>query len=147
MIRPRSNLGFAMNSALLIDFKIRPAISTIATTEMMIKKIALFLKRPKAAPVFVTYVMWNMLLMSGMDSPTASLRRTNDFKDWSTIRIAKIETKKTIPCCFLLWIGIVCNALRMGRLLTCEQVSAYCKIHISRISRLLCASGPRQSHK
>jgi len=56
-IRPKSNVRLDKNSFLLIALKISVPIKSTATIDIKINIKALFLNRPKAAPVFVTNVI------------------------------------------------------------------------------------------
>ena len=73
-ISPILNSGLNKNSPFLSDLKISVEVKRIATIAIRIKTKVLLLKRPNAAPVLVTYVIWRILFITGIESPTSSLR-------------------------------------------------------------------------
>ena len=105
---------------LFIYLIIRPDITKIASADMMIKKKALFLKRPNAAPVFSTKVRWRIFLTIGTDSPRTKFCWIRNLEYWSAKRINRVIKTKISVCFSLPLIGIVCKALRMARLLASE---------------------------
>ncbi len=66
-------MRFEKNSPLLIDLEISIDIKIMATIDIAIKIDVASLKRPNAAPLFITNVICRKSLIIGMDSPTLSL--------------------------------------------------------------------------
>lgn len=90
-IKPRLQRRLSRNFPLLIAFIRRIPMIATAAIDTAMKKYVLFLKSPKAIPVFFTNVICRISFIIGIDWPVDNLEDMTVLETWSIDRIKKME--------------------------------------------------------